>query len=244
MRETRGVDESLTQVVNWFRNQDHMVARFGAAIRRSLDEVVDGQRTGRYSIDELSKVEKTYIGTKVEILVQAEFGLQEGLRMDYSVAGHEVDAKWSKNHGGWMIPREAIGELCLCLTADDEGQSSGWAWCGPLAGVFGRQGTKIERRNSTKTGCPQSTGLPTGPHYRKTCCCVFGRPPESVSLPRISVGRVGSPRCFDWYRVVSSTGEWYSPWQDRTTDRSGYAMPEFTCAAVAYSSSVINRGTA
>ena len=78
MREKLGVDESLTQVVNWFRNQDHMVARFGAAIRRSLDEVVDGQRTGRYSIDELSKVEKTYIGTKVEILVRAEFGLQRG----------------------------------------------------------------------------------------------------------------------------------------------------------------------
>lgn len=121
MRETRSVEEGLTQVVNWFRKQDQMVERFGAAIRRSLDEVIDGQRTGRYSIDELSKVEKTYIGTKIQILVQAEFGLQAGRRMDYSVAGQEVDAKWSKRHGGWMIPKEAIGELCLCLTADDEG---------------------------------------------------------------------------------------------------------------------------
>ncbi|WP_420637780.1 NaeI family type II restriction endonuclease [Candidatus Poriferisocius sp.] len=97
-----------------------MVQRFAGAIRQSFDEVFDGQRTGRYSLKQLSKVEKTYIGTKVEILVQAEFGLQRGHRMDYLVAGEEVDAKWSMTSGAWMIPREAVGELCLCMTADDE----------------------------------------------------------------------------------------------------------------------------
>ncbi|MXZ52248.1 MAG: hypothetical protein F4Z34_03565 [Acidimicrobiaceae bacterium] len=96
-----------------------MVERFGAAIRQSFDEVFDGQRTGRYSLNELSKVEKTYIGTKVEILIQDEFGLQRGRRMDYLVDGQEVDAKWSMRSRGWMIPTEAVGELCLCLTADD-----------------------------------------------------------------------------------------------------------------------------
>lgn len=79
----------------------------------------DGQRTGRYSLDQLSKVEKTYIGTKVEIVIQAEFGLQRGDRMDYLVDGEEVDAKWSMKSRGWMIPTEAVGELCLCMTADD-----------------------------------------------------------------------------------------------------------------------------
>lgn len=39
--------------------------------------------------------------------------------MDYLVAGEEVDAKWSMRSGGWMIPTEAVGELCLCLTAAD-----------------------------------------------------------------------------------------------------------------------------
>lgn len=117
--EVSGMDEGLAEVVAWFRSQKRMVERFATAIRQSLDEVLDGQRTGRYSPDELSKVEKTYIGTKVEILMQAEFGLRSGLRMDYSVAGQEVDAKWSKRLGGWMIPKEAVGELCLCVTADD-----------------------------------------------------------------------------------------------------------------------------
>ncbi len=55
-----------------------MGERFGHAIRQSFDEVFDGQRTGRYALAQLSKVEKTYIGTKVEIVVQAEFGLERG----------------------------------------------------------------------------------------------------------------------------------------------------------------------
>ncbi len=112
-------DAGLGGAIEWFRQQPDTVDRFGDAIRQSFDEVFDGQRTGRYSLDQLSKVEKTYIGTKVEIVVQAEFGLQRGRRMDYLVAGEEVDAKWSMRSGGWMIPTEAVGELCLCLTADD-----------------------------------------------------------------------------------------------------------------------------
>ena len=113
------LNPSLARAVKWFRSQPRMVERFGSAIRQSFDEVFDGQRTGRYSLAELSPVEKTYIGTKVEILIQAEFGLQRGHRMDYLVDGQEVDAKWSIRSGGWMIPTEAVGELCLCMTADD-----------------------------------------------------------------------------------------------------------------------------
>ncbi len=113
-------DPGLVRVVAWFESQPEMVARFGSAIRQSFDEVFDGQRTGRYRLDQLSKVEKSYIGTKIEIVVQAEFGLERGRRMDYLIVGEEVDAKWSMRSGGWMIPTEAIGELCLCLTADDD----------------------------------------------------------------------------------------------------------------------------
>jgi hypothetical protein len=113
-------DPGLVRVVEWFEGQSDTVARFGSAIRQSFDEVFDGQRTGRYRLDQLSKVEKSYIGTKIEIVVQDEFGLERGRRMDYLIVGEEVDAKWSMHSGGWMIPTEAFGELCLCLTADDD----------------------------------------------------------------------------------------------------------------------------
>lgn len=114
------LDSSLARAVNWFRSQSRMEERFGDAIRKSFDEVLDGQRTGRYSLTQLSKVEKTYIGTKVEHVIQDEFDLQRGNRMDYLIDGQEVDAKWSIRSGGWMIPTEAVGELCLCMTADDD----------------------------------------------------------------------------------------------------------------------------
>ena len=100
------LDPSLARAVNWFRSQPQMVERFGDAIRASFDDVLDGQRTGRYSLAQLSKVEKTYIGTKVERLIQDEFSLQRGDQMDYLVDGQEVDAKWSIRSRGWMIPRQ------------------------------------------------------------------------------------------------------------------------------------------
>ena len=93
-------DPALERAVGWFRAQPQMAERFGAAIRQSFDEVFDGQRTGRYSLAQLSKPEKTYIGTKVEIVIQSEFGLERGERMDYLVAGEEVDASGRSGRAG------------------------------------------------------------------------------------------------------------------------------------------------
>lgn len=41
-------DPALERAVDWFRAQPRMAERFGDAIRQSFDEVLDGQRTGRY----------------------------------------------------------------------------------------------------------------------------------------------------------------------------------------------------
>ncbi|MBD0741638.1 hypothetical protein BG418_09085 [Streptomyces sp. CBMA152] len=87
-------------------------------MRQSIDEVLDGQRTGRFDINELEKTEKTYLGTKVEIIVRSAFDLGRGGPMDYRIAGHDVDAKWTSG-ATWTIPREAMGHLCLLMSADD-----------------------------------------------------------------------------------------------------------------------------
>lgn len=88
--------------------------RFGRAIRQSIDEVLDGPRTGRWSFDQLEKTEKTYVGTKIEIVIRTMLGLARGPSLDLEIAGHPVDIKWAMNCG-WQIPQEAIGELCLCI---------------------------------------------------------------------------------------------------------------------------------
>ncbi|MEU7594793.1 NaeI family type II restriction endonuclease [Streptomyces sp. NPDC039022] len=116
-------DGELERVVQWFEAAGgDLENRFSSVMRQSLDEVLDGQRTGRYDVSELEKTEKTYLGTKVEIVCRAQFGFPRGAKMDYRVAGAEVDSKFSLS-GKWMIPSEALGHICLLMCANDKRSS-------------------------------------------------------------------------------------------------------------------------
>ena len=87
-------------------------------LRQALDEVIDGARTGRFAVDQLEKTEKTYIGTKVEILLRYALEWPRGDTLDNLIADIEVDTKFSLT-GDWMIPREARGHICLLVAAND-----------------------------------------------------------------------------------------------------------------------------
>jgi hypothetical protein len=80
--------------------------RTGYAIREALDQIYDGQRTGRWDYTQLLKTEKTHVGTLVEIWLQREFQFGDGDELDYKIAGVDVDCKWSLNLYGWEIPQE------------------------------------------------------------------------------------------------------------------------------------------
>lgn len=109
-------DPGLETVVTWLTDRagDDPAAYFGRIIRQSIDEVLDGPRTGRWSFDQLEKTEKTYVGTKLEIVLRTVLGLQHAGLMDLEIEGEPVDIKWAMA-SGWQIPREAVGEICLCL---------------------------------------------------------------------------------------------------------------------------------
>ena len=96
-----------------------------AVLRDTLDQLYDGQRTGRWRYDQLHKTEKTYMGTLVEINLHRQFGFDDGDVTDYRIAGIEVDCKYSMTYGGWELPPEAIDHLCLLVTANDE--TSSWS---------------------------------------------------------------------------------------------------------------------
>jgi hypothetical protein len=96
-----------------------------AVLRDTLDQLYDGQHTGRWSYDQLHKTEKTYMGTLVEINLHREFGFADGYATDYRIAGIEVDCKYSMNYGGWELPPEAVDHICLVITANDA--TSTWA---------------------------------------------------------------------------------------------------------------------
>lgn len=105
--------------------QDPVGSRTAAVLRATFDQLYDGQRTRRYRWDQLHKTEKTHCGTLVEINMQREFKFADGDALDFYIADTEVDCKYSQSMGGWMIPIEARGEICLVLTASDE--KSSWS---------------------------------------------------------------------------------------------------------------------
>lgn len=112
-------DPARDEVVGQLRLLDPSGAVTGQVLRDTFDQLYDGVRTQRYRWDQLFKTEKTHFGTLVEINLQREFEYGDGVKLDYCIAGYEVDAKYSQASGGWMLPPEAVGELCMVITASD-----------------------------------------------------------------------------------------------------------------------------
>ncbi len=88
-------------------------------LRKVVDDVVDTVNTRRRSYGQLEKTEKTYLGTRVEILFRARITAPKG-RLDFIIGGAEVDMKFTIT-GNWMIPQEAIGQACLLAALDEQG---------------------------------------------------------------------------------------------------------------------------
>lgn len=110
--------EDLRAIVDWFYAQPDARERFRWALRDSVDELMDGQRTGRWCYQHLSKTEKTYLGTAVEVNLTKEFDIASGDDLDWKVAAADLDCKFSKDLGGWEIPME----MYLCAA---HGEQSG-----------------------------------------------------------------------------------------------------------------------
>ena len=107
--------EGLAEAIDWLLATCSVPEEFfGRLIRKGIDEVLDGPRTGRWDFGQLEKTERTYVGTKLEIMLRSALGVERGEKMDLVIAGHEVDVKWSMT-SAWQIPEEAHGHLCLCL---------------------------------------------------------------------------------------------------------------------------------
>jgi Restriction endonuclease NaeI len=148
----RGVDPELDRVSDWFESQDDLEEAFGMCVRTAIDEVIDTPRTGRWNFNDCGKQELAYAGVKVEHVIRARFDLASGLnRMDYCVDGVDVDCKWSKKWGGWEIPREAVGHVCLLVWGCDDD-------CEFAVGVLRIRGAILVGGNQDKKRKIQSPG--------------------------------------------------------------------------------------
>ncbi|KGF67685.1 hypothetical protein LL06_20900 [Hoeflea sp. BAL378] len=86
--------------------------------RQAFDEVIDAPRTNRFTLAEIEKTEKTYIGTKVEILLRNFLKLPKGKVLDLFVNDTEVDIKMTTARD-WMIPKESIGRPAILMRASE-----------------------------------------------------------------------------------------------------------------------------
>lgn len=114
-----GLDPELDAVEAELYRLDPTGHRFATVLRDTLDQLYDGQHTGRWNFSQLHKTEKTHMGTLVEINLHREFSFADGDATDYRIAGVEIDCKYSMTYGGWTLPPEVIGHLALVVTSDD-----------------------------------------------------------------------------------------------------------------------------
>jgi hypothetical protein len=89
-----------------------------ALFRQAIDEVIDQARSGRFLLKELQNSEKTYIGTKIEIILRNHLKLRRGIRLDLVIDDVETDVKNTVGTS-WMIPIEAVGHPCILIRMDE-----------------------------------------------------------------------------------------------------------------------------
>jgi len=99
---------------------DPFRAKLRSFFRSAIDEVIDTARTGRKFFRDLEKTEKTYLGTKFEILLRDWLQVPKGVFLDLLIGDREVDVKSTTGGGsGWMIPPEAIDQFCVLLRVNE-----------------------------------------------------------------------------------------------------------------------------
>lgn len=116
-RDFRLLSTIAAEIVRCAGGHAALAAKFSAMLRQCVDDVIMTPKTGRRSYEELEKTEKTYIGTRVEIELRAMLGLHRG-KLDTVILGHDVDIKNTMGNN-WMIPTEAIDNICILVAADE-----------------------------------------------------------------------------------------------------------------------------
>jgi hypothetical protein len=87
-------------------------------LRTAIDEVIDAPRTRRFLLEECEQTEKTYLGTKVEILLRSFLKFKKGRVLDMNVRGADVDIK-NTMRSNWSIPKENVGRPAMLIRSSE-----------------------------------------------------------------------------------------------------------------------------
>jgi Restriction endonuclease NaeI len=97
-------------------------------IKDAVDFVLDPVKTGRTELSELDRVEKTFIGLKIEHYLRDLLDAPKGIRRDMQIDGVDIDIKNTVG-SSWMIPPETyrVEEPCLLIAT---AKADGRCWLG------------------------------------------------------------------------------------------------------------------
>lgn len=197
--EAEQIDAGVAAVVRKLRELDPDGSRMAKVFRATFDQLYDGQHTGRYSVDQLFKTEKTHFGTLIEINLQRELKFEDGDVLDFKIAGLEVDCKYSHT-GAWMLPMESFEQIVLVTQAND--QKSVWS--------AGAVRVTVENRRTSENR-DKKTGL--NAHGRSQITWLFKdapmQPNALLQLPaevvtEIMSGRSGQARLNELFRRATN----------------------------------------
>ncbi len=129
----------------------------GRVFRQTFDQAYDGQHTGRYRPDQLSKTELAHIGSLLEINIRRTFKdlISDGQAMDFLILGAEVDCKYSKQPFGWMIPNEALGHYAMLCHASENLSTFRVGFLRITPEILNAGGNRDQKRTINKTGRQQ-----------------------------------------------------------------------------------------
>lgn len=189
------IDQDMTKVLAYFSQQRNLERKLAEAIREAMDMVLDGRHTGRCSIEELDKVEKTYIGTKVEHLIIHKLELKKFQRFDTRISGVPVDIKCTIGNN-WSIPKEAVGQICL-LVRVHEMASKFWVGLLRVAPELLNPGTNHDgKRTLNKVGRAQVHWLVCGGDLPRNFLLTLPKETREAIL----AGKSGTERMAELFR--------------------------------------------
>ncbi|WP_349826579.1 NaeI family type II restriction endonuclease [Brevibacterium litoralis] len=115
-------DSEIKRVAQAFRRVDPSGERCASVFRDTYDYLYDGQHTGRYRWNQISKTERAHYGSLFEIKLRRQFDdiIDDGEDLDFNISGIEIDCKYSMERMGWMIPPKNRDKLVLGCFSNDE----------------------------------------------------------------------------------------------------------------------------
>lgn len=173
------VNESHPDYAALSRIRDGIMRRMGSRdlgtllpslIKDAVDFVLDPVRTGRTQLEELDRVEKTFIGLKIEHYLRDLLDVPRGIRRDMQIDGVDVDIK-NTVRSTWMIPPETyrVEEPCMLIATT---KADGRCWLGLMmardAYLGAAAGNRDGKRSVTEFGRRNILWLVEGALYPKS----------------------------------------------------------------------------